>query len=350
MGVWKVHAVWALVAVILAAALVRSLSGRDEPAFQVRERKLQEEIRDLRAVIGAPEGPSARLETSPSGPWSDDAESKPGVSVKKPGTPKEPAKAPTAEEIRILMKSAKKDERRKALGMIEKVQDKALQAALLREAARDGEADLKYGAISMFDQIGRAEGTQLALEFLGPNEPAWVRARAARELSQIRDPATMSALQTAFLDPDPTLKYWSAKALQTLGWEDPVRQLVAATGASLADPDGAVRETTVEKLGHLGSSAVIPLLGEALRDSNSRVRREALQSLGRTGLPAAVPVIQQGLADAKREVRLEAIGALYDIGGAEALAALQTALRDPDPDVVQKAQSAIDRLRQPKRG
>ncbi len=358
----KLHLIWLVVALVLAAGLGRLFAGRKEGAFREKEKRLEEEIRQLKACLArsdetlaaaAPSRPAdpddaggpGRAE-SPEGDGEEPGETSRGRPSPERSAPRPPA---TSEEILALLKSSKRDDRRRALREIARLEDKSLQMALLREAVRGGDSDMKYRAILMLDEIGKPYGTQLALEILQGGEESWVRARAARELSQLKDPLAIAALQGAFLEEDRSLKFWSAKALQALGLDGPVRQLVASTSTGLGDPDGAIREDLVERLGYLGSADALPHLGAALRDPNSRVRREAMQALGRTGLPAAVPILRQGLSDPRREVRYEAIDGLRDIGGPEALAALEAALNDPDPGVARRAREAIERLKNPRR-
>ena len=358
---WKVHLLWAVIAIVLGAVISRVVVSRRETEFRNKERKLEKEIRVLKAWIvrtgGTVEGigsggqedaagnPSA-VAAGESNPTGEEAGNggRSTSKLKSPKKKKAPKVPPTYDEIVALLNSSKRDDRRDAIKEIDKLKDPRQKAALLREAMKSGDPDLKYRAITLFDEAGKPEGTQLAIDVLQSGESASLRARAARELLQLEDPASISALQNAFLDNDPGLKYWAAKALQGLGWEEPVRQLVAATSMGLTHPDGVMREKTVERLGDLGTSAALTPLGWALDDPNSRVRREAMKSLGNTELAAAIPIIQRGFSDSNRDVREEAIDALYDIGGRQVLQTLQLALSDPDSSVVRRAQRAIERI------
>lgn len=340
----RIHLMWFVVALIMAAGFSRLTAGRKEADLLDKQKKLEEEIRDLRARTARTEDDAfmARREpgTDPAAEAADPGdgnreESRRGRQERRPATP---------EEILAMLRSNRRDDRRRALREIDRMKDPVKKAELLREAVRIGDGETKTRAIAMFDELGPPLATQLAMEVLLGSEDAWVRARAARELSQIKDPSTIAALQNAFTENDRSLKYWSAKALQAMGFEGPVRQLVAATAPSISDPDGAVREDTVERLGYLGSADAIPYLSQAIKDSNSRVRREALESLGNTELPEAIPVIQQGLSDPRADVRAEAIDALYDIGTPEVIPILETALKDSSSYVVSRARRALDRL------
>ena len=365
MKTWKIHLLWAVIAFVFATGLSRALIFEREAAFRKRESELRNEISDLNSRV-------AQSDTSRTGESRFRGGSDPSTTrsfggeegessadekemldrlagEKKADKKKKKVRPPiTRESILALLKSSKRDTRRKAIKQIMKLEDLNLKVELLREAVKTGGSDVKYQGILMFDQLPKPQSTQLALEFLQGGESAWVRGRAARELSQIADLSSMRALQNAFMEDDRTVKYWSAKALQALGYDDPVRQLVATASTTLNDPDGAVRERAVQRLGHLGTADAVHHLAKALSDPNSRVRREAIESLGNTNLSAAIPVIQQGLSDPKPSVRREAVGSLAKIGGDQVIPFLQAALKDPDREVVRRARRAIDRIQNPK--
>ena len=358
---WKIHLLWAVAALVLAAALSRSLVSDSKDASQAEANKLKAEIRDLKSRlvrVDAPrtgkrsfrESAEASADLKPAEENKEKPDRASGERSSRRSETRKPRTPRTPEQILALMKSSKRDDRRRALRDIMELKDVNQKMALLREAVRIGDNDLKYRAVLNFDQLGAPAGTQLALEVLQSEEQsAWVRARAARELSQLKDPQSMGALQAAFLEDDSSMKYWSAKGLQAMGVNGPIRQLVASASVEINDPDGAVRREVVKRLGYLGSSDALPHLALALDDANSDVRRGALESLGNTGLTTAIPIIQQGLNDPKRRVREEAIDALYDIGDAQVIPILQGVLNDPDSSIVRRAESAIKRLQNPKR-
>jgi HEAT repeat protein len=349
----KIHLLWFLVALISVAGLSRIFAAKAEGDFREREKALKNEIRELKQRLAGSQGTyeeeamAAALAQPSSTQRAEVAKgSRPAEGEGRQERPEKQEKVRkqiTPDDIRALLKSSNRNNRRRALAEIKKLKDKALQMTLLREAIQNGDNDMKYRAILMFDEIGKPEGTILAMEILRSGESDWVRARAARELSQLKDPGTYDALMSAFREDNGYLKYWSAKALQAMGWEGPVGELVSAASTRMGDPDGAIRERIIEQIGDLGSSAALPYLDQALSDPNSRVRREAVQAMGNLGT-SALPMLRRSLNDPMRRVREEAVDSLRDIGGQEAIAILQVALNDKDSSIVRRAQQAIERL------
>jgi len=149
-----------------------------------------------------------------------------------------------------------------------------------------------------------------------------------------------------------------------------VRDLMAATGSALRDPDAGVRvlaqkffdEAARARLawnalpGHSGDDplreglkAILPTLIEAIRDPDPRVRRatiDVLESMGPDATPAAV-ALGEALGDQDAFVRWAAVRSLSSLGGEATKAALprlRNLSSDPDTDVREAAEAAVRRL------
>lgn len=149
-----------------------------------------------------------------------------------------------------------------------------------------------------------------------------------------------------------------------------VRDLMAAAGVALRDPDAAVRvqaqkffdEAARARLawnalpGHSGEDplreglkAILPTLIEAIRDPDPRVRRatiDVLESMGPDATPAAA-ALGEALGDQDAFVRWAAVRSLSSLGGEATKAALprlRNLATDPDTDVREAAESAVRRL------
>lgn len=96
------------------------------------------------------------------------------------------------------------------------------------------------------------------------------------------------------------------------------KELIPALIDTLGDPDADVRKNVVHALGHLGQSAVTPLLDILKdKDKSKEARANAAYALGKIGpqARAALPTLAKALKDHDRELRRRAAFAIAHILG-----------------------------------
>jgi HEAT repeat protein len=120
-------------------------------------------------------------------------------------------------------------------------------------------------------------------------------------------------------------------------------QAVEIVVSGITDADPAIRQVSVEILGHLAVPAAVENLLHALKDSEPDVRAAALSALARTGANASLPALVASLQDASAAARLQAVAALAAVeGDPEALRAyLEPSLQDSDLQVRTQAAAAL---------
>lgn len=275
--------------------------------------------------------------------------------------------------------------------------------------ASESEPRLRRAAALALGKLGDRRATAPLLSILGArSEDQALRQAAAVALAQLRDPASIPALESLLAEPDVVMIVLGIRALAETGRAEAVPSLVragldAAREAAARRPGDSVeafrrlvdamtiRIEVVQALGRLGEPGGWPLIEQALAagtipatsvealrlrerqyelrrsailalagmrdqrrahrglmrglgDRDPKIRAEAARAVGLRGAREGVPLLHQALRDRDPEVRWEAAVALSALGAKEAVPALRRALTDPHPRVVAEAARSLGRL------
>jgi len=244
--------------------------------------------------------------------------------------------------------------------------------ALLRLVeARRTDPRPAVSAIRALGQIGDAEAAPVLRAVLqGPDEDPNLRLEAVVALGALKDASATDALLDAAVDPWPSLRAASLRALRDI---DPDTLLVVLSGLD-EDPHPSVRRAVVAMLPSLGpdvavsrltallegaDEAVLPAAIEAALPLGARlpglagiltrllghpdlmVRAAAASAMGELkpdgGERALVSAYQAASADGSYQARIAALGALAKYGPGAALPVVREALADRDWAVRLKA-------------
>lgn len=165
---------------------------------------------------------------------------------------------------------------------------------------------------------------------------------ASALVAQVPSDGNVAALVASLADPDGSVRERSAAALGNAG-----AAAVEPLASALADPDPFVAGAAADALARVGAASV-PALVRALGDGREKVREGAAIALGKLGETSrdAVPALVRALADPKENVRWTASNALGAVGpgASAALPTLREALADRDEDVRRGAALALARI------
>ena len=238
---------------------------------------------------------------------------------------------------------------------------------LVFEEARNGDAAVRAGALSLVPLVGGADSVPFLIELFSDPDPR-VResaSRAVRALADRRNPELRAALGS----PDPVA---ASIAYRTLGrYGDPddapvftgaftsehpeVRreaQLAAfALGESglphlhvvAADPARDVRSrmAAIDVIQGIRSPNSLPLLIGLLGDPSERISGRAEAVLGTYG-NEAIPVLEELYRESSVVNRLHAVRLMGEIGSPAALPVLASALDDPSAEVRREARAVLE--------
>ena len=312
---WHVHLVWALVTLVVAAAVGRAVSSnrtpRDEGPGREQVSKDREQIRELELEIRDLQKSLAKR----------DQKSPPvtGPSIAAPAPPalsevREPAQsdpAPISQDpIETLLGSKDPGDRAEALLLISALPDRADKIAYLRKIFDNGDKKLQLEALALLPEIGGAEASEMALQMMLKGGPPWLRQPAAATLMEIADPSAMPTLRDAYADGDGKTRLFAARALAKLGDAGPQQEIYSQAMQDLASPDSSLREKAVKRLGQVGGPEAIVTLGQSLSDPDSQVRKAAVKALGDSGHLAAIVALEPALADSDEDIRKQAARAI----------------------------------------
>ncbi|NNE43139.1 MAG: hypothetical protein HKN12_02935, partial [Gemmatimonadetes bacterium] len=208
----------------------------------------------------------------------------------------------------------------RAAGVLARIGEGAVEPLIRELSDRNRPASSRRWAAQILGEIGDRRAVATLQEALGDVDPE-LRARAAKALGRLRDPASVKALlQRLVNDPSSFVRTSVASALGQL----PTRETVEFLARSLSDPEWWVRLRAVESLAGLGSPARDTLRG-ALHDRDPSVAREAARALERMGVVAeAIDTMKEdGYSPEVAEL-------LHDVGVAGSLDTMLDALRDAD--------------------
>jgi HEAT repeat protein len=163
---------------------------------------------------------------------------------------------------------------------------------------------------AIIDSLGRKRSAR-ALEPLSAvlqdeEERGSLRARAARALGAIGDPAAIATLLYALGDDMEAVRLRSAEALGRIGDE---RTISALSEVARRDGSREVRSASVEALGKIGRPAAAALVS-LLDDATGNYTIEVIHSLGRCGDSAAANALARFISEENRSECLAAVHAL----------------------------------------
>ncbi|HVE39795.1 MAG TPA: HEAT repeat domain-containing protein [Planctomycetota bacterium] len=307
------HVRWAIVsfALVAAAWVVSARSGSGDgsskapvgspslAALRARVAELEAE----RAELKSGDAPQARVAEAPAALPEQ----------------KTPAAAPlSVDQIRALLKSAKKEDQSRALQEIEGMADRRQKLSLLRSMVESGDRGLVSRAVSMLRKISDPESVALLTTVLSTEGPAGPRWQAAMALGDLGDPIAITPLRDAYRSSDLEIRSAAAYALDKFGQAEPAREVMETLAGMLQSPDGGVREDAIDLLTHIPMPNSLPLLVTALNDAtNNHVREDAADAMGARKMVEAVPYLQKALQDPAANVRGAAQKAISRINGSK---------------------------------
>jgi len=309
MSAWKIHLVWGVLAVVIAAAWGQHVASR-------KEREFEAERAAARLNRRPPSTPASEPEPAPvpaAAPAESSPPSDPDAGRSKPKGPQQKGELLSPEEIRTLLQSSDKGDLQRALRAIDAIEDRALKLALLKDALAHADRGVREKALDQLRKVGGPEAAEMMVKALLTDPDEGIRRRAARYLGDVGGPAAMTALQQAARSGTLSVQVAAGASLNKLGDSGPAQALLSQIAPMLESPDGALREDAVAYLDDLRSPYALPLLTQALRDSNSNVRKDAIDALAHLAVPQAIPLLEQAATDPNPEVARNAVKALDKI-------------------------------------
>lgn len=308
MSAWKIHLVWGVLTVVIAAAWGQHVASRKEREFEA-ERTAARLNRRSPAPVAVPTSEPAPLPVSSAAPSDPSLSPDPEAASSRKKDPQK-GEILSPEEIRALLQSGDKGDIQRALRGIEQIQDRALRLALLKECLAHADKAVREKALDQLRKEGGPEAAEMMAKALLTDPDEGIRRRAARYLGDVGGPAAMSALQQASRTGTLRVQVACAASLNQLGDSGAAQALLSQIAPMLENPDGALREDAVAYLDDLRSPYALPLLTQALRDSNSNVRKDAIDALAHLAIPQSIPLLEQAAADPNPEVARNAVKAL----------------------------------------
>ena len=297
MKTWKIHLAWAMAVPIVALLWGRWTVAHREP-----------ELRSGRALVDIRPSPPGQALTPSSA-------TRPIPSAATPTIPREGEDH--VEEIRRLLRSAKKEDRREADRRLYRVPDGPEKRELIHLELASPDPQLRSSALNQLLQLAGADAVPFVQAMLKSDPEAYLRRIAAEVLGGLGGAGTMEALLGAVHDPERYVQVTAAGALNRLGQPGPAEGLVATVAADLSSTDGAVR-------------------------------REAVKDLTLLKLPSTIPILLRSLRDSDGGVRLQAAIGLGELDSPDLLASLEALQTDPNTDVASIAEIAIIRYKRNK--
>jgi HEAT repeat protein len=275
MKTWRLHLIWAVLALVSAAAWGQHVARTREIEFRERERILQVKVDQATAAVArspitATAAAAAPVAASPAVEFPLSEKPTPEYEVL-------PLERPTVEEIRKMIESG---DGWRAYQAIQRMVKSPIRDELTKELVRSKDAQIRRAALQLVQEaLGNEAAAPIFQEVLRSDPSAEVREAAARCLGANQTAETIAALLEAFQKDEPRVQLMCAGALSNFGQPGPAAQLVPRYAAMLDSSDGALRREAVESLAQLRSPQTLPLLARALRDTNGDVRLEAVNSL-----------------------------------------------------------------------
>ncbi len=222
-------------------------------------------------------------------------------------------------------------------------------AAIMCIAAGTSPQQQRFARLSRaLQQEGLPEPQPAITEAVGPledalvNDPAAiVRAVAAQGLGYLGEESSGPLLGDAVHDENEEVRFWAARALETIPPEPAAEDLARA---ATRDASQRVRRAAVRALGWVSrEKAVLPLV-RATADESSAVRQAAAEELGRFRDSRSLQALTALFNDPNEDVRWAAVRAAGNLRHEDAIPALAEAMYDPSPMVANAAERALQRM------
>jgi HEAT repeat protein len=214
----------------------------------------------------------------------------------------------TPESVKQLLSSQDFGDRLRAVNQIRQLEP-AIGFELLQTAMKDGNARVRYSAVSQMDTLG-SQNLELSLNLL-------------RDLLKDKEPD----VQAAAADCLGALKLQEA-------FED-LQQLYHKTS------EWVVQFSIIATLGALGEPRSFELLKLALESETELVKTAAISSLGELGNQEAIPLLATYITYPDWQIRYRVVQALSRLGGATASALLEKLAEDEVESVAQEAKIGL---------
>jgi HEAT repeat protein len=189
----------------------------------------------------------------------------------------------------------------------------AVAFELLKQAIGDGNARVRYAAVSQMSSLGHEDLEQ--------------------SLTILRD--------RLYKDSEMDVKAAAADAIGALQLTEAYPDL---EGCYRGTNDWLLRMSIISTLGELGDPRGFELLKEALTSPETLVQGAAIGSLGELKNPEAVPLIQPFATNEDWQIRYRVAQALGNLGGAEARVLAEHLSHDEVEQVAEMARLAIAQI------
>ncbi len=216
----------------------------------------------------------------------------------------------TPESIRVLLSSVDLGDRIQAINQFRQI-DPAAAFKLAQIAIKDGNARVRYAAVSQMASLGKQD-LSLALTLL-------------------RD--------RLFNDSEADVQAAAADALGGLQLKEAYEDLAHTYHTT---PEWLVKFSIVAALGELGDKRGFELLEDALNCKEELLKMGAISSMGELGDPRAIPLLIPYAADPDWQIRLKVAQALARLGGSAAQETLKTLSADAVEQVAEAAKSSLN--------
>lgn len=213
--------------------------------------------------------------------------------------------ATTSDSVRELLQSSDYGDRLRAVNQIRGL-DQDIAFELIQIAAADGNARVRYAAISQMSSLGH----------------------------QDLEKAESLLRQSLRTDPEPDVQAAAADAIGALGLSQAYDDLANAYAST---EEWLVKFSIVAALGELGNPNAFDLLQEAIQAPNELISTAAIGALGELGDERAIPILLNYVNSPDWQVRHRLVQALSHFQQPEAQSALQNLTQDESPIVAEAA-------------
>lgn len=211
----------------------------------------------------------------------------------------------TPESVRDLLSSQDLGDRLRAVNQLRLI-EKAIAFELAQTAIADGNARVRYAAVSSLAWLGRQD-LKVAAALLRDrllNDPETdVQAAAADSLGGLQLTEAFEDLENLYRNSSEWLvKFSIIAALGELG----DRRAFDLLQEALSSSEELVKMAAISSLGELGDARALPLLLPYAGDGDWQIRYRVAQALGRLGGPDARAVLEKLAGDEVEQVSGEA--------------------------------------------
>lgn len=186
---------------------------------------------------------------------------------------------------------------------------------------------------------GRRMASIITLYLKDPNDR--VRANAVEALEHLDSPGLEKILQPLINDRSNRVKANTVKALYRLGSQDALEIL----RTMILSDDDWLRASAAYVFGEIDSELSVSYLIHALDDRVWFVVRNVVKALSHKGA-IAIPALLQCVKSGQKQRMINALSALGEIGDPTALGSLIPLLQHEDGDIREKADEAVDQIRE----